>query len=75
MGENTLSRDLTSTTVLVSRAFKLSLIAFTNSCGVLGLDALLKKNDIIQSDLFDQSIDQNSKFSLTIYIYMADEGE
>lgn len=49
-GRETFSRALTSTTVLVSRAMRLSLIVFTTSCGVFGRDALKNENDISSTD-------------------------
>lgn len=45
----TFSRALTSATVLESSATRLSLIAFANSWGVLGLDCLKNENDIFVS--------------------------
>nr|AFK45230.1 unknown [Medicago truncatula] len=41
------SRALTSTTVLVSSAMRLSLIDLTTSCGVLGLETLKNENDMM----------------------------
>lgn len=46
----TFSRALTSTTVLVSRATRLSLMALATSCGVLGLDGLKNENDMVDCD-------------------------
>lgn len=45
MGGKTFSRALTSTTVAVSRAKRLSLVVLTTSCGVLGR-GLKNENDI-----------------------------
>lgn len=44
--EQAFSRVLTSNTVLVSRAVRLSLIGLATSCGVLGLKILKKENDM-----------------------------
>lgn len=51
----TFSRALTSTTVLVSRAVRESLMALATSTGVLGLDGLKNENDIgrVESIRFD----------------------
>lgn len=43
----TFSRALTSTTVLVSRAMRLSLMDLATSCGVLGLETLKNENDMM----------------------------
>lgn len=48
--EETFSRALTSTTVLLSRAMRLSLMALATSCGDLGLDGLKNENDMVDSD-------------------------
>lgn len=48
----TFSRALTSTTVLVSSAKRLSLIAFTSSGGVLGFEGLKNENDIFLFDYY-----------------------
>lgn len=47
----TFSRALTSTTVLVSSATRLSLMALATSVGVLGLDGLKNENDMADCDL------------------------
>lgn len=46
----TFSRALTSTTVLVSSAMRLSLMDLTTSCGVLGLETLKNENDMMVYD-------------------------
>jgi len=48
----TFSRALTSLTVLVSRAMRLSLMDLATSCGVLGLKALKNENDMMIDDPF-----------------------
>lgn len=48
----TFSRALTSLTVLVSRATRLSLMDLATSCGVLGLKALKNENDMMIDDPF-----------------------
>jgi len=50
----TFSRALTSTTVLVSRAMRLSLMDLATSCGVLGLKALKNENDMMIDDPFSR---------------------
>lgn len=69
--KKTFSRALTSTTVLVSSAMRLSLVALATSCGVLGLDGLKKEKDMMIGQTFEM-IRNDPKFNSLNFALMKD---